>query len=72
MKEQISLTYAKQNYKRNELKYGVVSAFENAILEYYLQKEEIKSLYEYVLKITNLSKMEKYNLESKLNEYTEC
>ena len=50
MKEEISLTYAKQSFKNNKIKYGVGGAFENSILEYNLRSEEIKKLYEYAVK----------------------
>lgn len=67
MKEQISLTYAKQNFKRNQFKYGVESAFENAILTYNLQNEEITKLYEYVIKNANVNNI--YGLENIMSQY---
>ena len=60
MKDQRSLTYAKQNFKRNIYKYGEFSSFENAVLTYYLNKEEIENLKEYATKIvTNKWEMQK-------------
>ena len=50
MKEEISLTYAKQYFKRNRYKYCDDDAFESAIIEYYLRKDEVEKLYKYVLK----------------------
>ena len=70
MKEQVSLTYAKQNFKRNIFKYGVDLSFENAILEYYLNKEEIKNLYEYAIKNVEMSERDKYNINYLLEQYT--
>ena len=61
MREQISLTYAKQSFKNNISKYGVGGAFENSILEYNLQKEEIKSLYKYASKKVNTKEITQIN-----------
>ena len=55
-REQISLTYAKQRFKNKYMIYGAGAAFEDSILNYNLQKDEIKSLYEYARK--NYSKWE--------------
>lgn len=73
MKEQVSLSYAKQCYKRNIVKYGESASFENAILTYYLSKEEIISLYKYALKVTKSfsSNAEERMLTDKYNEYLE-
>ena len=67
MKEQQTVKNAKQNYKRNESKYGEFTAFEVTVLDYYLTKDEAKSLLTYIKKITNneneIEKMEKYIIE---------
>ena len=64
MKEQVSLKYAKQSIKRNEHKYLIQDNFENAIIEYMLNGEEIDSLYKYVVENIVLSEREKMGLES--------
>lgn len=71
MREQVSLSYAKQCYKRNILRYGESASFENAILTYYLNKEEITNLYKYALKVTKsfTCYAEERMLTNKYNEY---
>ena len=49
-KEQISVSYAKQRFKNNIGKYGFGASFEDSILNYNLQKNEIESLYKYAQK----------------------
>lgn len=50
MREELSLTYAKQYLKRNIGKYEPGDAFESAIGEYYLRQDEIDKLFEYAMK----------------------
>lgn len=72
MKEQISLKKAKQNYKRNIIKYGESLSFKDSILKYYLSKKEITDLYEYAIKITSFSSYaEEKMLNNKYQEYLE-
>lgn len=56
MKEERSLTYAKQYFKRNLYKYCDDDCFESATLEYYLRKDEITKLYEYAMKLKIVDK----------------
>ena len=56
MKEERSLTYAKQYFKRNLYKYCDDDCFESAVLEYYLRKDEITKLYQYAIKIEHVNK----------------
>lgn len=65
MKQQISLKYAKSTFKKNMYKYDIVSNFENSILEYNLNQDEITKLYDYVVKITRDS----YNLKITYQNY---
>lgn len=53
MKEQISLTYAKQSFKRNLYKYSEFDNFENTVYTYHLTKEEIKKLFNYAIKLVS-------------------
>lgn len=71
--EQVSLTYAKQNYKRNIVKYGESASFEDSILKYYLTKEEITKLYKYAIKVTKTftAYVEERMLRDKYQEYLE-
>lgn len=53
MREERSLSYAKQSFKRNMYKYLAGDNFENVISEYYIREDEIESLLNYIKKIVS-------------------
>lgn len=55
MKEERSLTYAKQSFKRNMYKYLAGDNFESVISEYYIREDEIESLLNYIKKLVSQS-----------------
>lgn len=70
-REQVSLTYAKQRFKNNINKYGFSTAFEDAILNFNLQSNEISSLYEYAKKQPDYNRENVWQLDKKYEEYKE-
>lgn len=71
MKEELSLTRAKQYYRRNIWKYGADQSFECAILEYYLRSDEVEKLYKYAMDHKELiaTEAELNIIERKYQEY---
>lgn len=53
MREERSLSYAKQSFKRNMYKYLAGDNFENVISEYYIREDEIESLLNYIKKLVS-------------------
>lgn len=51
MKEELSLSYAKQSFKRNKWKYSTGDNLEAVIYYYQLRKDELDSLRKYAIKL---------------------
>lgn len=51
MREELSLSYAKQSFKRNMYKYSTGDNLEAVVYGYSLRKDELESLKKYALKL---------------------
>ena len=75
-REEVSLTRAKQRFKRNMWKYGTTEAIEDAVIHHMLRADELESLQNYAIKqspneerqIRNKIEQLKENLEKNNNE----